>query len=411
MKYFTIIAIIINALICQTPYPSIHKEQSEYFKNKPHITLNISNVKTGLDILFESYIDSLKGKAIALVTNNTGVDRNGVPNYKRIIGLDGVNLKVIFSPEHGLFGEAAAGEKVNYEGKEIELPTVISLYGKNRKPNHEMLQGIDIILYDIQDIGARFYTYITTLGLVMESAGELGIPVWILDRPNPIRGDRIDGPILDMDFRTFVGYYPIPIQYGGTVGTLGKLMIHNKWIHPSPQLKIIEMVNYHESLWFDETGLPWVKPSPNIPDLETAIIYPGMCLLEGTNVSEGRGTTHPFKWFGAPWINGVQLSQSLNKLNLPGVVFIPIQFTPKTIKGMAWNPKYENQLCEGIEIIVSDRNRYQSIDIGLHVLHLINTLYPDQITFKDKHLNRLWGSDSLIKTLKNKQNPIHLNRP
>jgi len=411
MKSISLSILFVSSLSCQSTSPSIHQEQANYYKNKQTPPTHITNVKTGLDVLLKKHTDSLTGKSIALVTNHTGIDKMGVPNYKRIMALDDVDLKVIFSPEHGLFGEAAAGEKVNYEGKEIKLPTVISLYGKNRKPTESMLEGVDLILYDIQDIGARFYTYITTLGLVMESAGKLNIPVWILDRPNPIRGDRIEGPILDMDFQTFVGYYPIHIQYGGTVGSLGEKIIEEKWITHIPDIRIIEMDGYNNSLWFDETDLPWVKPSPNIPDLETAIIYPGMCLLEGTNVSEGRGTQHPFKWFGAPWINGHNLSQMLNNLNLPGVVFIPHSFTPKTIEGMAWKPKFENQVCQGIEIQVIDRNKYKSVLVGVHLLNILNQLYPDNMSYKEKHLNRLWGSDLLLKSLKNGQNPLELIHP
>ncbi|MBT3300133.1 MAG: DUF1343 domain-containing protein, partial [Candidatus Marinimicrobia bacterium] len=392
MKHIASLSFLIF-MSCQSPPISIHQTQSLMYQNRETPPNEIQSVQTGLDVLLDSLSEELKGKSIALVTNHTGIDKKGIPNYKRLMALDGIDLNVIFSPEHGLFGEAAAGEKVNYDGKEIPLPEVISLYGKNRKPSPDMLEEIDLILYDIQDIGARFYTYITTLGLVMESAGELDIPIWILDRPNPIRGDKIEGPILDMNFQTFVGYYPIPIRYGGTVGDLGKKIIQHKWINTIPELRIIPMTGWSPSLWFDETDLPWIKPSPNIPDLETAIIYPGMCLLEGTNVSEGRGTQHPFKWFGAPWIESQTFSQALNKLNLPGVVFIPKSFTPKTIEGMAWNPKFENQLCQGIEIKIIDRDIYESVDVGVQVLHLLNTMYPEQISYKEKHFNRLWGSD------------------
>ena len=208
-----------------------------------------------------------------------------------------------------------------------------------------MLVGIDLILYDIQDIGARFYTYISTLGLVMETAGALNIPIIVLDRPNPIRGDRIEGPILNMDFKSFVGYYPIPIQYGLTIGELAKMIIEEKWIQNTPSLQVINIQGWSRTLWFDETNLTWVKPSPNIPDLETAIVYPGICLVEGTNISEGRGTPHPFKQIGAPWIDEEKLSQTLNGLNLPGVIFTPVTFTPMEISNMAIKPKYMEKKC------------------------------------------------------------------
>ena len=337
---------------------------------------------------------------IALVTNQTGIDQNGNPNYKRLMSMDEIKLKVVFSPEHGLFGEA--DKAITYANQIEDLPKVYSLYGSTRKPTKEMLDGIDIIIYDIQDIGARFYTYISTLGLVMEAAAELNIPIIVLDRPNPIRSDIVEGPILDLEYQSFIGKYPIPIRYGWTVGELAEKIIQEKWIHPIPELTIIPMEGWNASLWYDETTLPWVKPSPNIPNLETALIYPGMCLLEGTNISEGRGTDNPFKWFGAPWINSKNLSQELNKLKLSGVVFVPKSFTPISILGVADKPKYENQLCHGIEIRIIDRNKFYSIKTGVSILKKINELYPDYLIIKEKRLNKLWGSDTLLKKLKEK---------
>ncbi|SVB91275.1 uncharacterized protein METZ01_LOCUS244129, partial [marine metagenome] len=356
-------------------------------------------VLTGLDILLEQKPHFIQTMTIGLVTNQTGIDKTGVPNYKRFMKMEDVDLKVIFSPEHGLFGEASAGKQVSYDAVESELPEVISLYGHIRKPTPEMLSGINLIIYDIQDIGARFYTYISTLGLVMEAAAELNIPVLVLDRPNPIRGDIVEGPILNMEFRSFVGYYPIPIRYGSTVGELAQNIITNNWISPAPELEIISMTGWSKNLWFDETNLIWVNPSPNIPDLETAIIYPGMCLIEGTNISEGRGTSHPFKWIGAPWIEGQKLSQALNKFDLPGVVFVPKSFTPINIPGKAENTKFENQTCSGVEIWLTDRNTFKSIDTGLLTLFTIYAMYPEQTEFREKHLNMLWGNDKLFKEL------------
>ena len=271
-------------------------------------------ILTGLDILINKHGERIKGLSIALVTNQTGVDKQGIPNYERLMDIESIHLKKIFSPEHGLFGEEAAGETLRYDNTKTELPEIISLYDAGKKPTDEMFNNIDLILYDIQDIGSRFYTYISTLGLVMEKAGELGIPVWILDRPNPISGTKIEGPILDITHKSFVGYYPIPIRYGLTVGELGRMILTEKWIDPIPKLEIISMEGWTRNLWYDETNLKWIKPSPNIPDLETAILYPGICLLEGTNISEGRGTENPFKWIGAPWVHGKILAVELIKL-------------------------------------------------------------------------------------------------
>ena len=406
VNFFRVFLFILNlAILSAQSTRSIHQIQSEYYKTVPTPSVDKVSVLTGLDVLLEKKIDLITGKAIALVTNQTGVDRYGIPNYKRLLALDDIYLKVIFSPEHGLFGEA--DEEITYDKKITDLPEVFSLYGTVRKPTPEMLQGVDLIIYDIQDIGARFYTYISTLGLVMEAAAELQIPVLVLDRPNPIRSDIVEGPLLDLNYQSFVGKYPIPIRYGWTVGELAQKIVAEQWIPAVPSLSVVSMEGWYASLWYDETNLPWVKPSPNIPDVGTALIYPGMCLLEGTNVSEGRGTEHPFKWFGAPWIDGKILSQELNKLHLPGVVFVPKSFTPISIPGVADKPKYENQLCDGIEIRVITRNKYQSLNVGVSVLKKLQELYPENIVFKENRLNRLWGSDTLLKELQKKKKQIN----
>ena len=382
---------------------SIHQEQLRNFKNQKDPVTDKIKVKTGLDILLDRKINIIKNKSIALVTNHTGIDHRGIPNYKRLMEIDGLKIKVIFSPEHGLFGEASAGKKISYKKTEPDLPKIISLYGKIRKPTNEMLSDVDLIIYDIQDIGSRFYTYITTLGLVMEAAGENKIPVLVLDRPNPIRGDMVEGPLLDYNFRTFVGYYPIPIRYGGTIGDLAKKIIKEKWISPIPKLTVIPLEGWAENFWFDETDLIWVPPSPNIPDLETAIIYPGMCLIEGTNLSEGRGTPSPFKYIGAPWIDGIQLSQKLNKFNLPGVVFIPKSFIPKSIPGKSENPKHKKVKCEGVEIQITNRNTYKSVKTGVIMIFTLYEMNKEKIIFHEKHLNRLWGNDNLLKSIRSGQ--------
>lgn len=383
---------------------SIHQLQSEEHRDQPEPEVNLVHVRTGLDVLLDDYTNDLRGQTVALVTNQTGIDHDGVPNYTRLMQIQDVNLKVIFSPEHGLFGEAAAGEKVQYQDELKSLPEVISLYGQTRKPTPEMLNGVTLILYDIQDVGARFYTYISTLGLVMEAAAELEIPVWVLDRPNPLRGDRIEGPLLTTEYKSFVGYYPIPIQYGLTVGELAQMIVGEEWINNQPELKVISMDGWSRSVWFDETDLPWIKPSPNIPDLETAIVYPGMCLVEGTNLSEGRGTDHPFKWIGAPWIDAQQWAATLNRQSLPGVVFKPITFTPEDRPGQAMNPKYENERCYGIELVITDRNEFESINTGVFILSTIAKLYPGTFKTRTDWLKKLWGSTTLLETIA-KQKP------
>ena len=401
MFLLTLIIFVSNFAVGQ-PNIGIHQLKQGQHRNKDNSPVEKVTVLSGLDILLSQQVEIIQDKHIALVTNHTGIDKNGIPNYIRLLAIERVNLKIIFSPEHGLFGEAAAGEKVTYSEKRIDLPKVISLYGKIKKPTKSMLVGIDLILYDIQDIGARFYTYISTLGLVMETAGALNIPIIVLDRPNPIRGDRIEGSILNMDFKSFIGYYPIPIQYGLTIGELAKMIIKEKWIQNTPSLQVINIQGWSRNLWFDETNLTWVKPSPNIPDLETAVIYPGICLVEGTNISEGRGTPHPFKQIGAPWIDGEKLSQTLNGLNLPGVIFTPVTFTPVEISNMAIKPKYMGEKCSGVKIIITDRNAYKSVSVGIHLISEIQNLYPDSLQFLTS-IDRLWGSNRLTAHVKSRK--------
>ena len=398
IKFFFFSFFIFSSCTKQTQVPqSIHQIQNISEDEKTRI--NLSPVKLGLDVLLDEKIQLIKNKNIGLVTNNSGRDFKGISNYERLMRTKDVTLKVIFSPEHGLFGEAAAGEKVNYDGQIKTLPKVISLYGKNRKPTDTQLEGLDIIIYDIQDVGARFYTYISTLGLVMESAAKSNIKVLVLDRPNPLTGNKIEGPTLDLKYQTFVGYYPIPTRYGLTVGELALMINNEKWIEYQPELEVVKMRGWTKDLWYDETKLPWTKPSPNIPDLNTAIIYPGVCLLEATNVSEGRGTQKPFKKFGAPWINKQEISQELNNLNLPGVVFKPITFIPTPIKGMSNNPKYKNQVCHGAEIILTDRDKFLSVATGMNIIKIINEKYPGKLKIKDSGMNRLWGNAEFLNQL------------
>ncbi len=412
--------------------------QTSIINNSNPISSDSNNpiVKTGLDVLLENHLDLLYGKRIALVTNHSGIDKNGIPNIiqlytKNVIKLETIftpesdvnqqgisdgtlikkqnhtQIEKIFTPEHGFTGNIPDGEFVDNDSIHSELPPVISLYGKTNKPSHEMLENIDLIIYDIQDIGARFYTYISTLGLVMEAAGETNIPVIVLDRPNPI-GGNIDGPILHENFKSFIGKYPIPIQYGMTVGELAKMIVGEKLIDPIPKLTVIPIDNYNRDYFYDETYLPWTNPSPNIPDLETAIIYPGFCLFEATNVSEGRGTYYPFKQIGAPWIDADSLSNLLNEQNLPGVIFKPIQFTPTSIPTMSKYPKFENQNCNGIELSITKRDIYKTILTGVAALWEINKLYPDSSVIHEDSMGRIWGSDKLYMQLQAGKTPSEI---
>ena len=358
-------------------------------------------VQTGLENLIANYNHKIAYKNIGIVTNHTGVNTEGTPIWELLGEWPNVVVAAVFSPEHGLFGEAAAGEKVNYTESGKELPPLYSLYGPTRKPTKEMLKGIDLLLYDIQDIGARFYTYISTMGLIMEAAAESGIPCLILDRPNPLTGKLITGPILDLEISSFVGLYPIPSVYGLTPGELALMISDQSWIEAVPSIEVVPLTGWSRDMWSDETGLPWVPPSPNIPNLETAIVYPGTVLIEATNVSEGRGTDHPFRWIGAPWIDSNELSDAMNIIGLHGVTFSPIEFTPHSIPGAAPNPKNNTQTCNGVEIILTNRNIFSPVIVGIQLLQTISLLYPQKLEIKEAGLNRLFGSDRLSKSLGN----------
>ena len=341
----------------------------------------------------------LENKKIGLVTNHTGIDKSGSPNWERLQSITGTKISAIFSPEHGFTGDFVAGESVSYDSNKQNIK-FYSLYGKTKKPTIEMLENIDMLIYDIQDIGVRFYTYISTLGLVLEAAGEMNIPVIILDRANPIKSNEVSGPVLKPQFKSFVGFYPIPTVYGMTPGELAQMIIGEKWIDSNISLEVIKLKNWNHRFWFDETGLKWINPSPNIPDMEIALIYQGMCLFEATNVSEGRGTDNPFRWVGAPWIDGKKLSEKLNGVQLSGVKFNPVQFMPINLPGKAVNPKYQNELCQGISIHITNRNIYNSIKTGVAVLSEIHSLHPDKFEINQNRMNQLWGSDYLTNALK-----------
>ena len=351
-------------------------------------------VQTGLDVLINEKLEIIKGQKVGLVTNHTGVDRSGKPNYEILMQLSDVDLKAIFAPEHGFFGNVSRGQKVD-DLKQDGLPVIYSLYGKTDKPTPDMFEGLDVIIYDIQDIGARFYTYISTLGLVMEAAAEADIPVIVLDRPNPLNGITIEGPVLDINYKSFVGMYPIPIRYLLTIGELAKMIIGEKWIEHVPKLTVIEMAGWERTMYYDDTGLSWISPSPNIPDLETAILYPGMCLFEGTNVSEGRGTNYPFQYIGAPWIDSSKIIKAIEGKHIPGVVFEPISFIPISIPGKSLKPKFENEKCYGIKIILIEKKIYKSVDTAVQLLKIIQELYPEKFQWND-FIYKLWGNGMIL---------------
>ena len=346
-------------------------------------------VKTGLDNV-GSYKQLFQGKRVGLVTNHTAYDSNGQYIVDVFRNMDKVTVVALFSPEHGIFGAEGPGAKIVNQIHPVYKVPVYSLYGNTRKPTQQMFKDIDVLIFDIQDIGARFYTYIYTMSLAMEAAAEYGKPFVVLDRPNPINGIQVEGNILQPQFASFVGLYPISVRHAMTVGELAKMFNDEGWLANGikADLSVIPMQDWRRSYWYDQTGLSFIKPSPNIPDLETAILYPGLCLLEGTNVSEGRGTLLPFMQFGAPWIDSKKLSAQLNKLNLKGLRFEPTTFTPVS-------SKYKNQKCNGSRIVITDRNLLEPYWIGIQIVNEICQMYADAFQWKAQHFDHLCGTSSI----------------
>ncbi len=352
-------------------------------------------VDTGLDRVLEfKYL--FQNKNLGIIANHTAMNRSGQFILNVFQQIPGAKIKVLFGPEHGFRGNYAAGRKINGKTFLDSIP-IYSLYGKNKKPTPEMLAGIDVLIFDIQDIGARFYTYIWTMALSMEAAAEQNITFVVLDRPNPINGLTIEGPLLKEDFASFVGLFPIPVRHGLTVGELARLFNEQGWLKDGlkADLQIIPMKNWRRKLWFDQTGLTFIAPSPNMPDLQTATVYPGMCLLEGTNISEGRGTDKPFLQFGAPWIEPVRLLKKLKSLALKGVQFDTVRFKPQSLMGKALHPKYEGEICKGIRLRVTDRERFQSFNTGCLIVKTVHDLFPEHFEWRAKHFDRLVGSNTL----------------
>ncbi|MDI7247251.1 MAG: DUF1343 domain-containing protein [Bacillota bacterium] len=341
----------------------------------------------------------LTGKRLGLITNPTGVTRS-LEATLDVLHRDGrFQLVAAFGPEHGLRGEVQDAIGIgDFRDESTGLP-VYSLYGASRQPTAEMLAGIDALVFDIQDVGSRFYTYISTMLLSMRACASHGREFIVLDRPNPISGSLVEGNILDERFTSFVGACPIPARHGLTVGELA--IWANEKLGIGCKLTVCEMRGWTRSMWADETGLPWVMPSPNLPSLETATVYPGTCFVEGTNVSEGRGTTRPFELVGAPWVDGQALARRLNALGLSGCRFRPVFFVPSF-------SKYAGEVCAGVQVHVLDRAAFEPVRIGVYILAAIRGLWPDRFQWVGTpeqssvgrlHIDLLAGTDELRRTI------------
>ncbi|MGH9160861.1 MAG: exo-beta-N-acetylmuramidase NamZ domain-containing protein [Vicinamibacteraceae bacterium] len=349
-------------------------------------------VLTGIDVLRAERFKRLAGRRIGLVTNHTGLARDRASTIDLLHEAPNLTLVALFSPEHGIRG--VLDEKVSSSRDEKTGLPVYSLYGDTRRPTSRMLEGIDTLIVDIQDIGARFYTYTTTMAYVMEEAAKRRIEVIVLDRPNPIGGWQIEGPVQDVEAMGFTGYFPMPIRHGLTFGELARLFNTENKIRA--KLTVVEMEHWRRDAWFDETGQPWTNPSPNMRNMHQAALYTGIGAIEGTNISVGRGTDTPFEQVGAPWIDGNRLAEELNARALAGVRFYPVSFTPAS-------SRYANERCGGVFIIVTDREALQPVRVGLEIASALARLYPAQ--YELERARRLFGSEDLIVRIRKGDEP------
>lgn len=327
-------------------------------------------VHNGIDVLIDQGARALDGLRVGLITNHTGLTRAGVPTWRALLDV-GVQLSALFSPEHGFAGVVDEPVK-DARHPETGLP-IFSLYGEHKSPTAEMLRRVDALVFDIQDIGCRFYTYISTLGLAMESSAQYGVRLVVLDRVNPINGVAVEGSLTDKDKRSFVAYHSIPLRHGMTVGELAKLFQAER--APRCDLQVVACAGWKREMWYDTTGLRWVNPSPNMRSLTSATLYPGVGLLEFTNVSVGRGTDAPFELFGAPWLNASALCEHLLKRNLPGFACMPVQFTPNA-------SKFAGEVCQGLRFTVVDRRRFQPVRLGVELACALRRLHPREWAYE-----------------------------
>lgn len=329
-------------------------------------------MKLGLDVFLEKEYQRFKGKRIGLITNITGVNERLIPSIDLFFEHDDIHLTALYAPEHGIRGDAREGEKVESMKDPYTGLPVYSLYGETRKPTKEMLEPVDVLVFDLQDIGSRYYTFIYTMAYVMKACKEHGKHFVVLDRPNPVSGNKMEGNLVEEDVRSFVGLLPIPNRHGMTVGELAYLYKHE--FGYDCELTVVPMQGWERSMYFDETGLFWVPPSPNTTNMDMSILYSGTCLIEGTNLSEGRGTTRPFELVGAPFIDGMELAKAFNRKNIAGVLARPTSFIP-------FYQKHVNQVCGGVQLHIENRHELHALEAGIVLIETVAELYPDEFEF------------------------------
>jgi uncharacterized protein YbbC (DUF1343 family) len=353
-------------------------------------------MKLGLEVFLEKKTEEYVGKRIGLLTNLTGVNHDLESTIDLFYKHPCIQLTALFGPEHGLRGEVQEGKLIDSSVDAYTGVPIFSLYNKEKKPNVEMLKDVDVVFCDLQDIGTRYYTFIYSLANTMQICGQEGKKVVVLDRPNPINGITMEGNLVEEDFRSFVGKFPIPVRHGMTIGELAHLFKNEFSI--DCDLEVIPMEGWSRDMYFDQTDLFWVSPTPNTTTMDMCVLYPGTCLIEGTNLSEGRGTTKPFEVIGAPFIDGRKLADEMNALNLKGVRFRQAVFKPMY-------SKHEGEVCEGVQVHVSDRHNLHAFEIGISLLETIYRLYTDKVEFiqagkrNQYFLDLLAGTDQLRKQI------------
>jgi uncharacterized protein YbbC (DUF1343 family) len=352
-----IFALFLSVLICVHPW-----FQSPAFAAPAPATL------TGIDVLEAQNFAPLAGKRVGLITNQTGIDRNGRSTIDLLAHAPGVKLVALFSPEHGIRG--IVDERVSSTTDTATGLPIYSLYGDTLRPTDAMLAGLDALVFDVQDAGARFYTYISTMGYSMEAAASHHLAFYVLDRPDPLGGEIIEGPMLDRDRTNFVGYFPMPVRMAMTLGEMAQMFnVENKI---GSDLHVIGMRNWSRRDWFDDTGLRWVNPSPNLRSFGAEILYPGLEILQAGGVSIGRGTDKPFERLGAPWIHSAEFVDYMNRRSIPGVRFLADRFTPES--GL-----YKSEMCDGARLVVTDRASLQSMRMGMEIAAALTKLYPGKL--------------------------------
>ncbi|UCC38421.1 MAG: DUF1343 domain-containing protein [Candidatus Aminicenantes bacterium] len=354
-------------------------------------------VKLGNENFIKNFPAELQNERLGLVINHTSVLPGGKSLIQSLLE-KGHKVRAIFSPEHGFSGFTEGGKEIlDSEHKGIKI---FSLYGKTRKPTPKQIREIDAFVYDIQDVGTRFYTYITTLKYVLEAASKAKTPVYVMDRPNPAGGVIIEGPLLLPEYQSFIGAFPIPVRYGLTSGELAMMMKGEGWVPEEGALHVVKMEGWRRNYFWKDTGLPWIPPSPNMPTPETAIIYPGTGLFEAINLNEGRGTPSPFLQFGAPWLDPLSIIKSLSEKRSWGIELDSADYSPLSLPGKALHPLYENETCHGIRVRITEEEKFCSLRFAIALIKALKERHPDKISPSPRRLNLMFGNDLLVRFLK-----------